>query len=239
MLPELPWTGAGCTMCSGRRATRLRTALETASDLGPALRGATSSCTRTPRTSSCATSAEPSSGTRSACRTTCWPATATIPTRRSNSNGCGRTDLPGCDVRRARSPRWVCSRTRAILEIGSYVGSFLTLAGELGCDAVGVDVGREVVAFTRARGLAVCDEPFSPSVSDRGASTVCGSSIASNSFLTRGQCSTTSRRSCGLADESSSARRMRTSSAAYQSECEAMWRMLDANGLLGVPFVSV
>jgi SAM-dependent methyltransferase len=42
-----------------------------------------------------------------------------------------------------------------VLEIGSYVGGFLTFARAVGCDAVGVDVGRQVSEFTRDRGLDV------------------------------------------------------------------------------------
>jgi SAM-dependent methyltransferase len=42
-----------------------------------------------------------------------------------------------------------------VLEVGSFVGGFLTAAGAAGWEARGVDPGEEVVAFCRARGLAV------------------------------------------------------------------------------------
>jgi SAM-dependent methyltransferase len=41
------------------------------------------------------------------------------------------------------------------IEVGSFVGGFLTAAEELGWSAVGLDPGREVVDFCRARGLEV------------------------------------------------------------------------------------
>jgi SAM-dependent methyltransferase len=42
-----------------------------------------------------------------------------------------------------------------VLEIGSYVGGFLTFARAFGCEAVGVDVGRQTSEFARDRGLDV------------------------------------------------------------------------------------
>lgn len=42
-----------------------------------------------------------------------------------------------------------------VIEIGSFVGGFLTAAKERGWHAVGIDPGREVGAFCRARGLSV------------------------------------------------------------------------------------
>jgi SAM-dependent methyltransferase len=64
-----------------------------------------------------------------------------------------------------RQRRWLTSRGlhagSSVLEIGSYVGSFLSFARERGCDAVGVDVGRAVRAFARGRGLDVRAGPFS------------------------------------------------------------------------------
>jgi SAM-dependent methyltransferase len=42
-----------------------------------------------------------------------------------------------------------------LLEIGSYVGGFLTLARSDGCDAIGVDVGWQVSEFAREQGLDV------------------------------------------------------------------------------------
>ena len=50
-------------------------------------------------------------------------------------------------VARRRRPR--------VLEVGSFVGAFLSAAGVAGWDAFGVDPGAEVVAFCRARGLTV------------------------------------------------------------------------------------
>lgn len=50
-------------------------------------------------------------------------------------------------VGRRRQPR--------VLEVGSFVGGFLTTAGAAGWDARGVDPGEEVVAFCHARGLTV------------------------------------------------------------------------------------
>jgi SAM-dependent methyltransferase len=44
-----------------------------------------------------------------------------------------------------------------VLEIGSFVGSFLRAAGVLGWKAVGVDIGAETVAYTRAAGLEVIE----------------------------------------------------------------------------------
>ena len=41
----------------------------------------------------------------------------------------------------------------AVLEVGSYAGAFLGFAGALGCNAVGVDVNPEVVAWARGRGV--------------------------------------------------------------------------------------
>lgn len=50
-------------------------------------------------------------------------------------------------VRTRRAPR--------VLEIGSFVGGFLTAAGSAGWEVLGVDPGEEVVEFCRARGLPV------------------------------------------------------------------------------------
>jgi SAM-dependent methyltransferase len=49
-----------------------------------------------------------------------------------------------------------------VLEIGSYVGGFLTLARRSACDATGLDVGLQVSAFTRALGLDVRTGVFDP-----------------------------------------------------------------------------
>jgi SAM-dependent methyltransferase len=40
-----------------------------------------------------------------------------------------------------------------ILEVGTYAGAFLAFAGSLGCEAVGVDVSREAVAWAQGRGV--------------------------------------------------------------------------------------
>jgi SAM-dependent methyltransferase len=42
-----------------------------------------------------------------------------------------------------------------VLEVGSFVGGFLTAAGSAGWEVLGVDPGEEVVAFCRERGLPV------------------------------------------------------------------------------------
>ena len=49
-----------------------------------------------------------------------------------------------------------------VLEVGSYVGGFLTLARRSACDATGLDVGLQVSAFTRALGLDVRTGVFDP-----------------------------------------------------------------------------
>ena len=46
-------------------------------------------------------------------------------------------------------------RGARILEVGSYVGGLLAVADLCGCAAIGVDVGRETSAFTRALGFDV------------------------------------------------------------------------------------
>lgn len=46
-------------------------------------------------------------------------------------------------------------RTPSVIEIGSFVGGFLTAATELGWQAIGIDPGREVAQFCRAKGLTV------------------------------------------------------------------------------------
>ncbi len=50
-------------------------------------------------------------------------------------------------IRKRRAPR--------VLEVGSFVGGFLTAAGSTGWEILGVDPGEEVVAFCRERGLPV------------------------------------------------------------------------------------
>jgi SAM-dependent methyltransferase len=49
-----------------------------------------------------------------------------------------------------------------VLELGSYVGALLSYLRRNGCEAIGVDVGREVSEFARARGLDVVNEVFGP-----------------------------------------------------------------------------
>ena len=164
-------------------------------------RGATSSCTRTPRMSSCARSAE--TVFRDPERVpddllACYrdDSYSTAELERLWSNG-----LAGLDVRRTRSPPWGCSRTRRSSRSGATSGSFLTLASELGCGprSESTSGARSSPSLVPGDWSSATSHSL-PSVSDRGASTVCGSSIASNSFLIRGRCSTTSRRSCGLVD---------------------------------------
>jgi SAM-dependent methyltransferase len=46
-------------------------------------------------------------------------------------------------------------RRPRLLEVGSFVGGFLTAAGAVGWDVLGVDPGAEVVAFCQKRGLPV------------------------------------------------------------------------------------
>lgn len=58
-----------------------------------------------------------------------------------------------------------------VVEIGSFVGGFLTAAEEWGWRAIGLDPGEEVVAFCRARGLEVHrlvaeDAPIAPESAD-------------------------------------------------------------------------
>jgi SAM-dependent methyltransferase len=51
-------------------------------------------------------------------------------------------------------------RGSRVLEIGSYVGGFLEAARRWGWNAMGVDIGRDTAAFTRAKGYAVTTERF-------------------------------------------------------------------------------
>jgi SAM-dependent methyltransferase len=60
------------------------------------------------------------------------------------------------DEKIAALAHWLGRRRRPrVLEVGSFVGGFLAAAGAAGWDASGIDPGEEVVAFCRARGLAV------------------------------------------------------------------------------------
>jgi SAM-dependent methyltransferase len=64
----------------------------------------------------------------------------------------------------ARDAAWLAAHGvvsgASLLEIGSYTGAFLEFARDAGCDARGVDVGRETAGFARDRGLDVSTEPF-------------------------------------------------------------------------------
>ena len=57
----------------------------------------------------------------------------------------------------ARRLRKVMGRGGSVLEVGSYVGAFLTAARELGLAVQGLDVNASVNAFARGRGFAVHD----------------------------------------------------------------------------------
>lgn len=66
------------------------------------------------------------------------------------------TQLPA--VRdQARRLRRVLGRSGAGVEVGSYVGAFLAAARECGLQIEGVDINRDVNAFTRSLGFAVHD----------------------------------------------------------------------------------
>jgi SAM-dependent methyltransferase len=125
-----------------------------------------------------------------------------------------------------------------ILEIGSYAGSFLTYAGELGCDATGVDIGRTVVAFARAHGLEVLDQPFSAGrLGGRRFDSVwilnCFEQLP-DSRAVLGEVAAVLRPEGRVVIRTPNADFIR---AAYRYECRTTREMLDANGLLGVPFV--
>lgn len=55
----------------------------------------------------------------------------------------------------ALAPFLPLARPPRVVEVGSFVGAFLTAAGERGWDAVGIDPGEEVVGFCRAHRLSV------------------------------------------------------------------------------------
>ena len=57
----------------------------------------------------------------------------------------------------ARRLRGAMGRSGSVLEVGSYVGSFLTEARDLGLSVQGLDVNPTVNAFARSRGFAVHD----------------------------------------------------------------------------------
>ena len=66
------------------------------------------------------------------------------------------TQADAYDAKLALLGRLVGGRRRPrVLEVGSFVGAFLSAAGAAGWDAFGVDPGAEVVAFCRGRGLTV------------------------------------------------------------------------------------
>jgi SAM-dependent methyltransferase len=66
------------------------------------------------------------------------------------------TQLPAVRAQ-ARALRRVMGRPGSVLEVGSYVGAFLTAAREQGLAAEGVDVNASVNRFARAMGFAVHD----------------------------------------------------------------------------------
>jgi len=51
-------------------------------------------------------------------------------------------------------------RGSRVAEVGSYVGGFLAVARQCGCDATGVDIGADTARFTRALGFDVRSRPF-------------------------------------------------------------------------------
>ena len=66
------------------------------------------------------------------------------------------TQARAYDGKIATLATWLTRRRRVrVVEVGSFVGSFLAAARAVGWDACGVDPGEEVVSFCRARGLTV------------------------------------------------------------------------------------
>lgn len=66
------------------------------------------------------------------------------------------TQADAYDGKIATLSTWLARRRRVrVMEIGSFVGSFLAAARAVGWDACGVDPGEEVGSFCRARGLTV------------------------------------------------------------------------------------
>lgn len=60
------------------------------------------------------------------------------------------------DGKIARLARWMARRRQTrVVEVGSFVGSFLAAARAVGWDVRGIDPGEEVVSFCRERGLPV------------------------------------------------------------------------------------
>lgn len=61
--------------------------------------------------------------------------------------------------RHARDRRWLHDQGmrpgHRILEVGSYAGALLASARAVGCDAIGIDVGRDTSSFARAMGFEV------------------------------------------------------------------------------------
>lgn len=66
------------------------------------------------------------------------------------------TQLPSARAQ-AHRLRAAFGRSGAGLEVGSYVGAFLTAAREVGLDVAGLDVNAGVNAFVRERGFGVTD----------------------------------------------------------------------------------
>src|SRR5438067_9590999 len=63
---------------------------------------------------------------------------------------------------RRKAPRYraLLPEGANVVEVGSYVGGFLHVAGEWGWSATGVDLGRDTSHFTRSRGYRTRDEPL-------------------------------------------------------------------------------
>ncbi len=59
-----------------------------------------------------------------------------------------------------REKEMLLPRGARVVEIGSYVGGFLTAAREWGWNAIGVDIGRDTSRFTRALGFDVRSVPI-------------------------------------------------------------------------------
>jgi SAM-dependent methyltransferase len=125
-----------------------------------------------------------------------------------------------------------------VLEVGSYVGSFLTLARELGCDAWGVDIGRVVTAFARSHGLRVTDGTLSPGAFGPGRFDSvwilnCFEQLP-DSRAVLGEVAAVLRPGGRVVIRTPNAEFIRV---AYRYDGKTMRAVLDANGLLGVPFL--
>lgn len=64
------------------------------------------------------------------------------------------------DAFRKKAPRYrsLLPEGANVVEVASYVGGFLHVAGEWGWNAIGVDVGRDTSHFTKSRGYRTRDE---------------------------------------------------------------------------------